>query len=69
MNRRANNHSGKDDNQMWGIFAGITAFIILLQIAEEWRLRRDDKKRLDDMREHFGKGHRWDALKGRWVDH
>ena len=53
---------------MWGIFAGITVFIILLQMVEEGRLRREDKKRLTGMRKHFSMRHRWDALKGRWVD-
>ena len=31
---------------MWGIFAGITVFIILLRLIEEWRLHREDKSRL-----------------------
>jgi hypothetical protein len=53
---------------MWGVFAGITVFIILLQMIEVWRLRREDKKRLIGMRKHFSMKHRWDALKGRWVD-
>jgi hypothetical protein len=53
---------------MWGVFAGITVFIILLQVIEGWRLRREDKKRLIGMRKHFAMKHRWDALRGRWVD-
>jgi hypothetical protein len=53
---------------MWGIFAGITAFIVIYQMIEQWRLRRADKRRLTEMRKHFSMGHRWDALRGRWAD-
>jgi hypothetical protein len=37
---------------MWGIFAGITAFIVVYQMIEQWRLRRADKRRLTEMRKH-----------------
>ena len=53
---------------MWGVFAGITVFIVLVQMIEEVRLRRDDNKRLTVMRTRVSMKHRWDALKGRWVD-
>jgi hypothetical protein len=53
---------------MWGIFAGITLWIILYPMLVEWRQRQADKKRLADMRRHFSMNHRWDALRGRWMD-
>ena len=53
---------------MWGIFAGITLWIIVYPVFEEWRQRQLDKKRLADMRRHFSMKHRWDALQGRWID-
>jgi hypothetical protein len=35
---------------------------------DEWQQHRADKIRLAKMRKHFVLGHRWDALKGRWLD-
>jgi hypothetical protein len=52
---------------MW-MFAGITLTLIILPMLEGWRLRRDDKKRLENMRRSFSAGQHWDALKGRWSD-
>jgi hypothetical protein len=53
---------------MWEIFAGIALWAILYPMTQEWLQRRTDKKRLADMRKHFSMRHRWDALKGRWID-
>jgi hypothetical protein len=50
---------------MWGVFAGITVFIVLVQMIEEARLRHEDKKRLADMRKNFSMKKRWDVLRGR----
>jgi hypothetical protein len=61
-------HAKRMIEPMWGIFAGITLWIIAYPIFEEWRQRQLDKKRLADMRRHFSMKHRWDALLGRWMD-
>ena len=53
---------------MWGIFAGITLWVIVYPMFVEWRQRQLDKKHLADMRRHFSMKHRWDALQGRWMD-
>jgi hypothetical protein len=53
---------------MWGIFAGITLWVIAYPFFEEWRQGRLDRKRLADMRRHFSLKHRWDSLQGRWMD-
>jgi hypothetical protein len=43
-----------------GIFAGISAFIVICQTIEQWQLRRTDKRRLTEMRKQFSMGHRWE---------
>jgi hypothetical protein len=53
---------------MWGIFAGITLWVIIYPMFAEWRQRQLDQKRLADMRQHVAMKHRWDALQGRWLD-
>jgi hypothetical protein len=53
---------------MWGVFAGISLWIVLYPMIDEWREHRADKRRLADMRRHFALGHRWDVLQGRWMD-
>jgi hypothetical protein len=53
---------------MWGIFAGMALWVVLYPTIREWQDKRADKKRLADMRKHALMGHRWDALKGRWLD-
>lgn len=53
---------------MWGIFAGIALWMLLFPIIADWRQRRLDVERLAAMRRHFSLKHRWDALRGRWMD-
>jgi hypothetical protein len=54
---------------MWGIFAGITLWVIVYPMFVEWRQRQLDKKRLADMRQHFSMKHRWDmrCRAGGWT--
>jgi hypothetical protein len=53
---------------MWGVFAGIALWVAFYPVIRDWRQRQADKKRLAEMRKHFSLRHRWDALKGRWID-
>jgi hypothetical protein len=59
---------GRRPDQMWGVFAGIALWVVFYPAIRDWRQRQADKKRLAEMRKHFSLRHRWDALKGRWID-
>jgi hypothetical protein len=53
---------------MWEVFAGIALWVVFYPAIRDWRQRQADKKRLAEMQKHFLLRHRWDALKGRWID-
>jgi hypothetical protein len=53
---------------VWGIFAGISIFVALYPVYVDWAMRRSEKKRLADMRKHVAMRHRWDPVKGKWLD-
>ena len=49
---------------MWGVFAGITMWVIVYPMFLEWRQRQLDRRHLANMRRHFSLKHRWDSIAG-----
>jgi hypothetical protein len=39
----------------------------IIEMIEEWRLRRSAKKDLRAMRKHVSAGDQWDITRGRWI--
>lgn len=52
---------------MWAL-TGIYLVIIIYPLFEEWRHRRSSRDALLRMRRHVSLGHRWDPVRGGWVD-
>ena len=53
---------------MWGVFAGIGIWCAFYPLISEWLEYRANQKKLAKMRSHVARGHRWNALQGRWTE-
>jgi hypothetical protein len=51
----------------WALVVGLVLGYPVVEMAEEWRLRRWARKDLAEMRRHAASGHRWDVTRGQWV--
>ncbi|SRR6266403_1576444 len=51
----------------WGLVVSLVFLYPVVEMAEEWRLRRSADKDLAEMRRRAASGHRWDAARGQWV--
>jgi hypothetical protein len=51
----------------WVLVVSLVLGYPIVEMAEEWRLRRWARKDLAEMRKHTASGHRWDVTRGQWV--
>jgi len=51
----------------WVLVVSLVLGYPVVEMAEEWRLRRWARKDLAEMRKHTASGHRWDVTRGQWV--
>jgi hypothetical protein len=51
----------------WGFLAGLVFVYPVIELVEDWRLRQAAARELTAMRTHVALGHRWDAVRGRWI--
>jgi hypothetical protein len=51
---------------MWDIIIGSVLLYPLIEMAEEWRLRRAANRLLTQMRKHAEQGRPWDVTRGQW---
>ena len=51
----------------WGLVVSLVFLYPVVEMAEEWRLRRSADKDLAEMLRRAASGHRWDAARGQWV--
>ena len=51
----------------WLVGVSLVLCYPVVEMAEEWRLRRRARKELAEMRRRTASGDLWDVASGRWV--
>jgi hypothetical protein len=51
----------------WAICTSLVLCYPVVEMAEEWRLKRWARRELAQMRRRTASGDRWDVTSGRWI--